>query len=565
MGCPSLNLAHRTKGFTRVLLLGSMLVGTVMLLLMQGMTTYTTDDYYYALFLRGGLWGFLKQNFLHYLVRNGRVLVHLAAEVLLAGGSWFYSVGNTLIMAACFLLGLRYLDAERRGDRLLEACGVMALLFLGNIRVFRSWFLCPADAANYTLPLVAIFALLLSLHRDKPKESALLALLCGATTELCSMMAFAAVTLELLWLRLRRGTWDRLRCRCLVRILIGLATILLSPATMKRVGAEFSLLGVGVGFLRYANSIAAPGTSLAILVVVSLLLYAALPQGGLLRRTSIPMALLLASGWLLPRNTLFTALVFALFCLWLLLCAVTMILADQNRRCGYVLLMGLASAAITTLSSSGSVRLTIPFVLCLIIVGGHLLSRVSLQTGRSLRIAAAVLLWAAMLLQLPTAAGIAGNWQIMRANAKTLAETPATYCDYDPRYCTQQIFLSQKHQGLYLQNLGLSNVDVRYTRSAGPDILLGDELQPTVYYRDQLYIPLRAAVEAHGGTVSFISDGLLEIRLGQQCWIYQDPVLYGPNGTREVIWDFVNIEDRFHISLSVLTEELGIQITLPED
>lgn len=559
-----MNLKSRTRRGSELILLGTMLTGTVMLLLMQGMTTYTSDDYAYALFLRDGLFGFLRENAIHYITKNGRALVHVVVELLLAGGSWFYSVVNTLIMAACFLLGLRYLDGEKKHDRLLEMCAVMALIFLGNYRVFRSWFLCPSDAANYTLPLIAVFGLLLSLRRNNPKVTAVLALVCGATTELCSMMGFVAVALELLWERFRHGRWDRRRCISLVHILVGLSTILLSPATRSRVDAEFSLLGIGTSFLRYANSIAAPGTSLLLLTIVTLLLFASLPKDGLLRRTTIPVALLLASGWFLPRNTRFTTLVFAIFCLWLLLCAGTMILKNHNQSCGVVLLMGLASAAITTFSNSGSVRLTILFVICLITVGGYSLSELSLQTGSSLRPAAAAALTAALILQVPTATGIAENWQILRSNKLTLAETPATYRDYDPRYCTQQIFTSQAHQQLYLQNLGLENAEIQYTHSSGPDILLDGKTQHTVLYRDKLFVPIRAVIEAHGGTVELISDGLLEIRLGKQCWIYQDPVLHGSAGTRDVTWDFVNFDNIFHISTDVLSQELGIHLELPE-
>ena len=60
------------------------------LFVLQGMTTYTSDDYYYALFWRDGLGGFISQNIEHFYVRNGRVMVHLLAETLLAGGMWVF-------------------------------------------------------------------------------------------------------------------------------------------------------------------------------------------------------------------------------------------------------------------------------------------------------------------------------------------------------------------------------------------------------------------------------------------------------------------------------------------
>lgn len=534
--------------------MGAAALGTLMLLLMQGMTTYTYDDYYYSLFFKEGVSGFLTGNIQHYLVRNGRVLVHLAAELLLRFGSWGYALGNTAVMVGCFALGLRYLDGDRKQDRLLMLAGALVLVLLGNIRVFRSWFLCPADAANYTLPLVAIFCLLLALNRGKAVWAMLLALVCGATTELCSMMAFAAVALELLRERFRKGRWDRMRILCLGCILLGLSTILLSPATRDRVAGEFSLARVGVGFLRYANSIAAPGSSLLLLTVTAPVLALGLPRGCKLTWAAVPMTALLASGYVLPRSTRFTAAVFGVYCLYVLVLAGAMILTDRERRCGYVLLSGLGSAAIMTLSASGSVRVTIPFVICIIVTAAHLLPELKIRNLRGILAAA---LSVVLLLQVPTVVGIARNYRVLLSNNQTLAQTPATYTDYDPRYCTQQIFMSRDHQRVQLQYLGLEKAEIRYNYSFGPEITLGDRTVSTLRYRDKVYIPLRAAVEARGGTVDLISDSFLEIRVGGRCWLYQAPMLHGPEGSRDVNWDFVSVENQYYIAEDLLAV-LGI-------
>lgn len=534
--------------------MGAAALGTLMLLLMQGMTTYTYDDYYYSLFFKEGVSGFLTGNIQHYLVRNGRVLVHLAAELLLRFGSWGYALGNTAVMVGCFALGLRYLDGDRKQDRLLMLAGALVLVLLGNIRVFRSWFLCPADAANYTLPLVAIFCLLLALNRGKAVWAMLLALVCGATTELCSMMAFAAVALELLRERFRKGRWDRMRILCLGCILLGLSTILLSPATRDRVAGEFSLARVGVGFLRYANSIAAPGSSLLLLTVTAPVLALGLPRGCKLTWAAVPMTALLASGYVLPRSTRFTAAVFGVYCLYVLVLAGAMILTDRERRCGYVLLSGLGSAAIMTLSASGSVRVTIPFVICIIVTAAHLLPELKNLNLRGILAAA---LSVVLLLQVPTVVGIARNYRVLLSNNQTLAQTPATYTDYDPRYCTQQVFMSRDHQRVHLQYLELEEAEIRYNYSFGPEITLGDRTVSTLRYRDKVYIPLRAAVEARGGTVDLISDSFLEIWVDDRCWLYQAPMLHGPEGSRDVNWDFVSVENQYYIAEDLLAV-LGI-------
>ena len=368
------------------------------------------------------------------------------------------------------------------------------------------------------------------------------------------MMAFAAVALELLWERFRKGRWDRVRILCLGCILLGLSTILLSPATRDRVGEEFSLAKVGVGFLRYANSIAAPGSSLLLLTVTAPVLALGLPRGSKLTWTAVPMTALLASGYVLPRSTRFTAAVFGVFCLYVLVLAGAMILTDRERRCGYVLLAGLGSAAIMTLSASGSVRVTIPFVICIIVTAAHLLPELKI---RNLRGILAAVLSALLFLQAPTVVGIARNYRVLLSNNQTLAQTPATYTDYDPRYCTQQIFMSRDHQRVQLQYLGLEEAEIRYNYSFGPEITLGDRTVSTLRYRDKVYIPLRAAVEARGGTVDLISDSFLEIWVDGRCWLYQAPMLHGPEGSRDVNWDFVSVENQFYIAEDLLAV-LGI-------
>lgn len=549
---------HRTTDW---LLIGGTLAGMLLLLMMQGMTSYTYDDYYYAVFLRNGPGVFLTKNVEHYCLRNGRVLVHAAAELLLAGGSWFYSIGNLVILAGVIFLGMRYLAADVAADWRLQWGSCAAVVMLGSMRVLRSWLLCPADSVNYMLPMLALLGMLLALRRGRPLAAGLLSLLCGATTELYAAMGFTAVAAELAWIRWKEGRWDRARWLSLVCILGGLSTILLSPATQSRVSGELSMAGIGFSFLRYANSIAAPGTSLPLLTAAALLLGTRLPKP--LGWSAPAVAALLASGWIVPRNTVFTAISFAVFCGYVLICSGFLIVRGEQRSCGFLLLAGLASAAVMTLSDSGSVRVTIPFVLCLMLVCARLLRQSSLVRPW-LRTATGLILCAAVLVQLPNLGGIAGNYQIMQRNEQALRAGRGTYTDYDPRYATQQIFMSRDHQRVYLAYLGLENTPVVYTYAYGPEVELAGAQYPTVCYRDTVYFPLRAVVEAAGGTVKLISDSFLEIRLGDQTFLYQAPMLHTPRGSRDANWDFVSIENCFYISAEVLQEELGLDAAVPE-
>lgn len=556
-----MDLAQKIDTRTDRFLIAGAFAGLLMLFMMQGMTTYTYDDYYYAVFLRNGPVGFLEQNLAHYVQRNGRVLVHIAAELLLAGGRWFYSAGNLLVLAAVIGLGIRYLDQDAHKDWPLILGAGAAFVMLGSMRVLRSWLLCPADSVNYMLPMLALMGMLLALRRRKKLSALLLALLCGATTELFAAMGFAAVAAELLWMRCRKGRWDWMRLICLGGILCGLTTILLSPATRERASAELSVSGIGFSFLRYANSIAAPGTSLPLLTAAALILGKSLPRR--MGWSAAVVAAMLASSWILPRSTVFTAVIFGVFCTYVLVCAGTMILTDDRQQCGFLLLAGMASVAVMILTDSGSVRVTIPFVLCLILVSVHFLWSCA-EEWRWLRMAISLILCVAVLAHVPTLQGIAGNRKIMVSNEQSFAEGGDTYMDYDPRYATQQLFMSSDYQRVYLAYLGRENLDVQYTHSDGPDVELGGRQYSTVCYRDQIYIPLRAAVEAAGGTVELISDSFLEICLGEDVYLYQAPFLYTPNGSRDVNWDFISLENCFYVSAAVLQDEMGVSVTLME-
>lgn len=531
------------------------LVGVVLLFLMQAMTTFTYDDYYYAVFLRDGLADFVEQNIGHYLVRNGRVLVHCAAELLLAAPQYVYSCANLLVLADIFWFGLKWLRGNTPDSKLVPALlgSAMALVLMNGFQMYRSWILCPADSVNYMLPMVALIAMLLSLERGKSVRAAFWALLCGASTELYAAVSMGLILLEILRFRLTKGRWDRLRLICSGCILAGLATILLSPATQTRVGAEFSIQGVGLGFLRYANSIAVPGRALGVLTVLALLFGMDLGCRSILGRLSVVIAGLLATGWVLPRSAVFTAVVFAVFCVYLLACAVAMLRTDPN--CAFLVLGALGTTAVMTFSQSGSARVAIPFLLFLELAGVHMLLK--LADRRWFHGILAIVLTTALVLHIPNLVGVAQNRQIMIKNEQTLA-IDGSYEPYDPRYCTQQVFMSTDFQRVYLAWLNLEGITPRYHYSYGPEVTIGGVTERTVLAHGRTYVPVRPVIEVAGGTVRLISDSFLEVRLGNNCWIYQAPILNTPQGAVDVTWDLMSLENRFYISTAVLENVLGV-------
>ena len=147
-----------TDRLPRLWLWAAVVVGAAALLLLQSMTTFTSDDYYYAAFWRDGLSGFLSRNWEHFLSRNGRVLVHMAAESILALGPWAFALCCTGSLAAALLLFLDY-QMDRRPTRtqvLWALAAYFTALLWVDFRVMKGWFLCVVDMANYILPLAII-------------------------------------------------------------------------------------------------------------------------------------------------------------------------------------------------------------------------------------------------------------------------------------------------------------------------------------------------------------------------------------------------------------------------
>lgn len=545
-------------------LISATAAAVVMLLIMQHLITFTYDDYYYSLFFQNGLRGFVEKNISHYLVRNGRVLVHIVAELLLSAGTTVYSIVNLLILIGIFFSFGRLLNNVN--SHLLLWAFSAALVLCVDYPVLRSWLLCPADSANYMLPALLIGWMLLAKRSGQKRSALILALLCGATTELYAFVAFAFIFLDEAATWLRRGKPGKLGCVMLICILTGLATIFLSPATRQRAGSEFSVQGIGTSFVQYANSIAAPYTSLPVLTILCLLLGLDTSASSKFQRLGLPLSALLVGSCLLPRSTLLTSVVFFLFCVYLLICAVAMILTDQNRHCGIALITGLGTAAVMMFSSSCSIRVTIPFVLMMMVCSVHLLARLWMRiTHRQkwIESAVALMLCGCLMMHIPTLIGIRENYRIMQENETAMATCTGngiiTYQEYEPHYCSQQLFASSDFQRVYLDLLDLEHCTVQYCYQLGETVTINGKPERILERSGRNYIPLRAVIEAAGGEIQVISDRFLEIRLNGSCWLYQSPRLYTPSG--KVIYDadaFFSLENRYYICIDILIQQFGL-------
>ena len=371
---------------------GTLFATAILLFALQAMTTFTFDDYYYSQFWREGFSRFAEMNVYHYLTRNGRVLVHLVAETFLASDTAFYGLCNTLILSGISLLFFRFSNHDQKdgSQKYLSALTIFCLLVLGtNYRVLKSWIFCIADSANYLFPFLLIGLLMYLM--DRPRRASLLlyicAFLCGATTELCGSMAFILVLLYGLhrfW-KEKRINWQTLVV--LICICAGIITIFLSPATLQRVGEEFSFKRLATSFVQYANSFAAPGTSLKNLILLCVLMgvQPAICRANKIMYSGLPVGSLLAASYFIPRSVIWTAICCLVFFAYVLICSAVMLCSEKHCRCAFMLLAGLCSSGIVMLSKSCSIRVTTPFLLMVILCSTHYIIQIFSRLGEKKR------------------------------------------------------------------------------------------------------------------------------------------------------------------------------------
>ena len=122
----------------------------------------SADDFWYSTFLDGGVAQFLELSRYHYEVFNGRVLVHLAAQVILHFGRWCFALFGLL---CCLAIPLAALKAAQRPRGQVPAC--LALFGAGVLALPRALLveglLWTSAFCNYALPTAMIVGELLLL------------------------------------------------------------------------------------------------------------------------------------------------------------------------------------------------------------------------------------------------------------------------------------------------------------------------------------------------------------------------------------------------------------------
>ena len=517
------------------------------LVVLQANTTFSTDDYFYAGFCKGGAASFIRANIRHYKLLNGRVLVHLAAELLLAAGTPFFAPVNTAVLCAAwlFLQQLQQEDGETGG-----ATGLLLFLFdflFAGYKLLSSSLLSVADACNYILPVFLTGAALVSLKAPRRSKGAavlslLPAFLAGASTELgaicCALLLFLRCADSL-----RSGTFrqNRRYAAALLSTAAGAATILLSPATRSRVAAEFSLGRMPTVFRQMAVHYVSPGSHLCLmlLVCISTALYLFLTRKKvLLPAAGAALAAALSVCAFFPPHAFRYAVLFFCFCAYVIAVGLVFTLRGKEKTTGHLLLTAIALVLVMLFTDTPVSRVTVPTALLLSSAVSFLAVRSIAALPPAVRRGCppvlALLALGAVLLHGNMIRGILDNRAVMKRNDLAAQEAAVTgvlaYEDYNDRYAECPMFSSGMFERDYLAYHDIPGATVlchfQPFREGGSRCLRKD---------GETYIALRDWADRYGGGI-FWSDGYLEITLDQR-YTYLSPYLYTERGGKNVRYD----------------------------
>ncbi len=213
----------------------------VLVSVIGGLTTMYGDDLIYAAYFSDGFKSFVSHNIYHYMNLNGRIFVHLFLEiVLIFRDRLFFIVVPSMLLAAFYMLS--ELLVPKKQKIIFAAYGIMGVMCLSP-HVLREGMLWMAGAFNYIFPLSFAFGAFYMVIKTYETEKVRgyyypLALISGATTEQCAVIAISASTIYIAY-RFAKDKKINIKSIALtLAMCAGLLTIMLAPGTVARAGRE---------------------------------------------------------------------------------------------------------------------------------------------------------------------------------------------------------------------------------------------------------------------------------------------------------------------------------------
>lgn len=125
------------------------------------------DDYYYTTFLSNGIRHFIDENVLHYMQTNGRALVHILDEILLANGTVFlWKIINLAVISLTVWFSAKLVagnDKKQFDVALAVSCVAFTAISILNLRQSVYW---ATGSMNYLFPVFLTLLLFYKLRKN---------------------------------------------------------------------------------------------------------------------------------------------------------------------------------------------------------------------------------------------------------------------------------------------------------------------------------------------------------------------------------------------------------------
>lgn len=194
------------------------------------------DDYYYTTFWGSDFW---SKHLEHYMLANGRAIVHFLATVFLAVNPIFWQILNSVFLAVIATFSAKQFGSGEKTAVTIVAATMIPALMTDMTRESVYWL---TGSCNYVYPFALLTVFWYMLYSGRGKHTVflyLLGFLSAATTEQNGMMTVGVVVLYILDAKLlkKEKVGGRIWC-LLIPTVIGLCTVYLAPATFVRYGIE---------------------------------------------------------------------------------------------------------------------------------------------------------------------------------------------------------------------------------------------------------------------------------------------------------------------------------------
>ena len=146
--------------FKRVIIIGIIFLTILLGGIVSKMELYA-DDFFYITFLNDGWQNFIDQNIVHYQEVNGRVFVHILAEILLNSHRMIYLLFLLLCLGYIFYAASSFLlqktSCFNLENCLTSICISFSLFFCITVFILKETVFWITGAMNYILPVAISF------------------------------------------------------------------------------------------------------------------------------------------------------------------------------------------------------------------------------------------------------------------------------------------------------------------------------------------------------------------------------------------------------------------------